>query len=177
MPLLHIFVRSLAGIDAVSFAKDVTMAVAATTLPCCMPYALTSDADRAMVANEIESKAVMPEEVWPLNDYARYYAEAPHGKIIGHYQQGEAKPGQYWVPLEDLANIFDGVRARQYRVRSRNTQAGVCVLQWLGKDANCNQNAIVNVLPLKRATMIESQFGSADFHLERFEKLTLADAA
>ncbi len=27
----------------------------------------------------------------------------------------------------------------------------------------------------KRATMIESQFGSADFHLERFEQLTLAD--
>ena len=29
----------------------------------------------------------------------------------------------------------------------------------------------------KRATMIESQFGSADFHLERFENLALADAA
>ena len=27
----------------------------------------------------------------------------------------------------------------------------------------------------KRATMIESQFGTADFHLERFEQLTLAD--
>lgn len=29
----------------------------------------------------------------------------------------------------------------------------------------------------KRATMIEGQFGSADFHLDRFERLTLADAA
>ncbi len=29
----------------------------------------------------------------------------------------------------------------------------------------------------KRATMIEGQFGSADFHLDRFEKLTMADAA
>jgi alkylation response protein AidB-like acyl-CoA dehydrogenase len=29
----------------------------------------------------------------------------------------------------------------------------------------------------KRATMIEAQFGSADFHLDRFERLTLADAA
>ena len=27
----------------------------------------------------------------------------------------------------------------------------------------------------KRATMIESQFGSADYHYERFERLTLAD--
>ena len=27
----------------------------------------------------------------------------------------------------------------------------------------------------KRATMIESQFGSADHHYERFERLTLAD--
>ena len=29
----------------------------------------------------------------------------------------------------------------------------------------------------KRATMIESQFGSADFHLDRFEKLSMPDAA
>lgn len=29
----------------------------------------------------------------------------------------------------------------------------------------------------KRATMIESAFGSADFHLDRFERLTMADAA
>jgi alkylation response protein AidB-like acyl-CoA dehydrogenase len=29
----------------------------------------------------------------------------------------------------------------------------------------------------KRATMIESAFGSADFHLDRFERLTLADVA
>ena len=29
----------------------------------------------------------------------------------------------------------------------------------------------------KRSTMIESQFGSADFHLDRFERLTLPDAA
>lgn len=29
----------------------------------------------------------------------------------------------------------------------------------------------------KRSTMIEGQFGSADFHLDRFERLTLADAA
>jgi len=29
----------------------------------------------------------------------------------------------------------------------------------------------------KRATMIEGQFGSADFHLDRFERLTLADVA
>jgi alkylation response protein AidB-like acyl-CoA dehydrogenase len=29
----------------------------------------------------------------------------------------------------------------------------------------------------KRATMIEAQFGSADFHLDRFERLTLADPA
>ena len=29
----------------------------------------------------------------------------------------------------------------------------------------------------KRATMIESAFGSADFHLDRYERLTLADAA
>lgn len=29
----------------------------------------------------------------------------------------------------------------------------------------------------KRATMIEGQFGSADFHLDRFERLALADAA
>jgi alkylation response protein AidB-like acyl-CoA dehydrogenase len=29
----------------------------------------------------------------------------------------------------------------------------------------------------KRATMIEAQFGSADFHLDRFERLTLADVS
>jgi alkylation response protein AidB-like acyl-CoA dehydrogenase len=29
----------------------------------------------------------------------------------------------------------------------------------------------------KRATMIEGQFGSADHHLDRYELLTLADAA
>jgi alkylation response protein AidB-like acyl-CoA dehydrogenase len=28
----------------------------------------------------------------------------------------------------------------------------------------------------KRATMIESQFGSADWHLDRYEQLTLGDA-
>src|SRR3546814_17629623 len=27
----------------------------------------------------------------------------------------------------------------------------------------------------KRATMIESQFGSADFHMDRYERITLAD--
>jgi alkylation response protein AidB-like acyl-CoA dehydrogenase len=29
----------------------------------------------------------------------------------------------------------------------------------------------------KRATMIESQFGNADFHFDRFERLTYPEAA
>ena len=71
--------------------------------------------------------------------------------------------------------------AEDYITRSRSTPQGELTLFITHESELIGGIGITQELAIghyfKRATMIEGQFGSADWHLDRYEQLTLSDVA
>ena len=114
MPLQHVVARLSTRQGSVPVSRSLTIAAAMAALTSCMSQAVPSQADReTALADEIESKVVMPEGAAPLQEYARVYAKRPDGRIAGSYvlnpEPGGNKPGtRNWVSLQELPILLDG---------------------------------------------------------------------
>lgn len=117
MPILHSTIRQPKRTGAAMLSRVVLIAALVSTLPACQPQTPPSSATSAAnretaLVDEIESQVAMPKGSGPLKDYARFYAEAPAGKIVGLYIRGGngnlPSGARRWVRFEALPSIDDG---------------------------------------------------------------------
>ena len=110
------------------------------------------------------------------------------GQPIGKFQALQHRMADMLVEAEQIASMSlmgtlrlgEDAKARKTAVSAAKAKVSRSV-KFVGQSAVQTHGGIGITMELgighyfKRSTMIENQFGSADYHLERYEALTLAD--